>query len=504
MIKLQPLVLLIIGVFVLRLITMAIVPMSGTTEPRYAEIARLMALTNDWITPWFAPEVPFWGKPPLPFWLQAISIKILGLSDFAVRLPSWLLTAGSAWLIFRVGAVVYGPQIGLWAAAIFASSALVYLTLGAVLLDPPLAFGITLTLTGCLMCWAAANPATNSAVNPEINRGQPISWFWRWAPFAGVAIGFLSKGPVTLVLLGVPGFVMLFYPSWRSMLAKLPWLWGTVATAIVVVPWFILAEIKTPGFLNYFFVGEHFLRFTDPGWKGDLYGRAHQEPIGMIWVEGLQATAPWGFALIAVGLFKLAQKTGRSNFAAQLKQSETLVLIAAALSPFLFFTASHNILWTYVLPGLPFLSILIARLLVNQPARLARNKILTLGVIAFPLVVLAAGVYYSANPGKLRSGYSAAQAYQLAIKTQPGTLYYLGKAPFSAWYYTKRELTETNIDSINSLIAQGGRPEGADGQGVYLMLRSADLAVLNARYAGQFQVRYQGQQFALVWFGGSH
>lgn len=283
--------------------------MSDTTEPRYAEIARLMAVTNDWITPWFAPEVPFWGKPPLPFWLQAISINILGFSDFAVRLPSWLFTAGSAWLVFKVGAAVFSPMIGLWAAGIFASSALVHLTMGAVMLDSPLAFGVTLTLTGYLIC-SAAN-----------NREQSVSWFWRWAPFFGLAIGFLSKGPVTLALLCVPGFVMLFYASWRNMLAKLPWIWGSVATAAAVVPWFILAEIKTPGFLNYFIVGEHFLRFTDPGWNGDLYGTAHKEPLGMIWGEGLKATLPWGFAVVIMGLYKLTQKRSREQLYAQAGQT---------------------------------------------------------------------------------------------------------------------------------------------------------------------------------------
>jgi 4-amino-4-deoxy-L-arabinose transferase-like glycosyltransferase len=492
MTKLMPLVLLIVGVFVLRLITMAIIPMSDTTEPRYAEMARLMALTNDWITPWFAPEVPFWGKPPLPFWLQAVSIQILGLSDFAVRLPSWLLTAGSAWLVYRVGAVVYGPLIGLWAAAIFASSALVNITMGAVLLDPPLAFGITLTLAGCFMCWAAAQPATNSAVNTAINRSQPMSWFWRWAPFAGVAIGLLSKGPVTLVLLGVPGFVMLFYASWRSMLAKLPWLWGTVATAIVVVPWFILAEIKTPGFLNYFFVGEHFLRFTDPGWDGDLYGSAHKEPIGMIWVQGLQAALPWGFVLIAVGLFKLAQKNGRNQFATELKQSETIILIAAALSPLLFFTVSRNILWTYVLPGLPFLAILIARLVVGQQPKSKRSKFLAAGVLALPVAVLAAGLFVVNNPEKLTSAYSSVQVYKAA--TEPKQLYFFGKTPFSAWYYTQRDLQEIDQDKLDALVAGNDRLAGVSQ---YILTGRRNESLLASRYPGQIQVLHQTEKLVL-------
>ncbi|WP_369011382.1 ArnT family glycosyltransferase, partial [Oligella urethralis] len=69
---------------------MALMPFSDTTEPRYAEIARLMLERNDWITPWFDPQTPFWGKPPLSFWLQALSMKFFGVSEFAARLPSYL------------------------------------------------------------------------------------------------------------------------------------------------------------------------------------------------------------------------------------------------------------------------------------------------------------------------------------------------------------------------------------------------------------------------------
>lgn len=63
-----------------RLLTMAIMPLTDTSEPRYAEIARIMAETGDWVTPWFNYGVPFWGKPPLAFWLEAASFRLFGKS----------------------------------------------------------------------------------------------------------------------------------------------------------------------------------------------------------------------------------------------------------------------------------------------------------------------------------------------------------------------------------------------------------------------------------------
>src|SRR5690606_10973622 len=65
--------LMLVIVLSLPLVSMELVPFYDTSESRYAEIARVMALSGDWITPWFDVDVPFRGKPPLSFWAQALS-----------------------------------------------------------------------------------------------------------------------------------------------------------------------------------------------------------------------------------------------------------------------------------------------------------------------------------------------------------------------------------------------------------------------------------------------
>src|SRR5690606_36519791 len=87
-----------------------------------------------------------------------------------------------------------------------------------------------------------------------------------------------------------------------SLTACLPWFKGLLLTAALSLPWYILAEIKTPGFLNYFIVGEHFRRFLDPGWAGDLYGTAHRQAYGTIWYYCLQASFTWGVLMIAAAI----------------------------------------------------------------------------------------------------------------------------------------------------------------------------------------------------------
>lgn len=70
---------------------MILVPVKDTTEARYAEIARKMLETGDWITPQFEYGVPFWGKPPLHTWLSAAGMGAFGVNEFAARLPIFAL-----------------------------------------------------------------------------------------------------------------------------------------------------------------------------------------------------------------------------------------------------------------------------------------------------------------------------------------------------------------------------------------------------------------------------
>ncbi|MGB5652064.1 MAG: glycosyltransferase family 39 protein, partial [Sedimenticolaceae bacterium] len=284
---------LIIAFVVLRLVSMIWVPLADTSEPRYAEIARLMAVSNDWITPYFEPGVPFWGKPPLSFWTQAISFKIFGINEFAARLPSLLATLATAWMLWLFAMFSGGRRLAGYTAVIYGSGALVFVTAGAVLTDPFLVLGTTWSMAAFFLA-------------PKHN-----SWFWRYGFFLGLAIGLLSKGPLAPVLTFGPIIIWLIQsPTRRVYISALPWLKGLLLMLVISLPWYIAAELKTPGFLNYFIVGEHFMRFIDPGWSGDLYGNAHNQPKGMIWPQWFVASFPWGLIAIAMLLWQLRARQG--------------------------------------------------------------------------------------------------------------------------------------------------------------------------------------------------
>ncbi|HCN72611.1 MAG TPA: phospholipid carrier-dependent glycosyltransferase, partial [Pusillimonas sp.] len=268
-------------VLLLPLASMAIVPLYDTSEPRYAEIARIMAQTGDWITPWFSPGVPFWGKPPLSFWAQALSMKTFGLNEFAARFPSWLCLLLSNGILLAGLRSLLGPRIAFLSAIVYSTCTLVYISSGAVLTDPFLALGTTLSLVSFAVVIHMRGQALME-IGDERNeladtRGKFSYQWWQYGFFVGLAVGLLAKGPLAVVVSIAP--VAVWYVLNRKVISTstvLPWSKGLALMAVLCVPWYVLAEIKTPGFLNYFIVGEHFRRFLDPGWSGDLYGSAHR------------------------------------------------------------------------------------------------------------------------------------------------------------------------------------------------------------------------------------
>lgn len=465
-------------ILVSRLITMALVPLPDTTEARYGEIARLMVVTNDWITPWFKPGVPFWGKPPLSFWAQALSLKVLGWQEFAPRFPSWLAQIAMIWLIARYARGLVGRRGALLTALVFSSSGLAFVCAGAVLTDPFLALGTTAALVGAGLAL----------------RGE--GRVWGWVFFLGLTIGLLAKGPLTLVLVGGPLFLwMLWSRRWVDLWRRIPWITGTIVMLLLSVPWYVAAELKTPGFIDYFIVGEHIKRFLDPGWKGDLYGSAHEQPHGMIWLMTFYATLPWSpLALVALipGLRRRGGKMGRPLLAA-LRDDDNRLLLLSAFMPSLFFTLSGNILATYVLPGLPFMALLMVRgmggLAVTRQwfARLFWPLCLFV-----PVVTLVAGVYVHQHPDRLRSEKQLVACYRMQPDRGETPLTYVDDAPFSARYYSQEKVRHQGLDKVAMEIK--ARPE----QPVYVAVRAHDLDALHQRVSMPLIRLFEDRRFILV------
>lgn len=424
---------LLVAVVVSRLLTMFSVPLADMTEPRYAEIARVMAATGDWITPWFHLNVPFWGKPPLSFWCQALSFKLFGVSEFTGRLPSWLATVGMLALVMRLASTLADRRVGLWAGLIFSTMALTYISAGTVMTDSFLALGTTLSLVSFAMVLSGHK------------RG------WRWGPFIGLIIGLLAKGPLTLILLGTPVFFWaLWSRGWKTLFTELPWGRGLLLTVVITLPWYIAAELKTPGFLDYFIVGEHIKRFLDPGWAGDLYGSAHSQPHGMIWLHFIGATFPW--SLVGLAGLVIAWRHGAlsGRLRSGLADVRIRLAVTSTLTAPVFFTLSGNILWTYVLPSLPFFAVLVAVGLsaLGDAESPARGRAGLAAILLVPVIATVGGLYVSFDNLTLRTEKPIVATYNQRATVMTPALTYVGEPPFSALFYSAGKVRSVDLGEL--------------------------------------------------------
>ena len=71
----------VITLCIFRFFLTGFIPLLDKTEARYAEIARLMYETNEWIVLQIDYGIPFWAKPPLSTWLSALSINMFGVNE---------------------------------------------------------------------------------------------------------------------------------------------------------------------------------------------------------------------------------------------------------------------------------------------------------------------------------------------------------------------------------------------------------------------------------------
>lgn len=453
-----------------RVALMAVFPMVDTSEPRYGEIARLMAETGDWITPWFEPGVPFWGKPPFAFWMSALSFRLLGYSEFAARLPAGIATLLTAYVLFQLALSLYGARVARWAVLIYTTSLLPFVAAGAVLTDPYLTLAVTLSLVAV----ARLREQWHSP--------------WRYGLSVGLALGMLAKGPLTLVLVVAAALPwMLWQGLTLSYLRKVRWMGPIGVFLLLTLPWYVLAEIKTPGFLNYFIIGEHVSRFVNPGWQGDLYGTAHRRMPGSIWLDWLLATFPWGL----VALWKLVSwgRTQRGWLGVVRGwEPVTTLLVCWALATPLFFTLSGNILWTYVQPSLPAFAILLALALVQQPSLPATQARLRSLLAVVPVAAIALAAVALAVPDTLRTEQGLVQFHAAqAGAGQP--LYYVDSRPFSARYYSRDQAGLATSRQITEVLGQ--QPSG-----LYLAVESEHLAALDGLIVSP--VLYKNRRYVLV------
>ena len=416
-----------------RLFTLDAYPLLDKTESRYAEISRKMVETGNWVTPQISYGVPFWGKPPLSFWLTAASLSAFGVNDVAARLPSFLLAILIAWLIYNLALRQRSWNCAISGVFVLSSTALFFFMSGQVMTDQALVLGTTLSMTAF---WRALADT------------ESMRRLWGYLFFIGLAIGVLAKGLLAIVLTAIPlGIWVIGYKKWRALFRDLPWVTGTTLMLAIAVPWYLWAEMRTPGFLHYFFVGEHWDRYTQSGWKGDLYGFTHVYRRGTIWVYWIAAAFPWSLVFIAL-LIKMGRPV-KPSISTVLNDQWLAYLSLWAAAPLILFSFTTSILVTYVLPSLPASALLTAEILQRYAPRENRvNTVLNSSWLTFmalpvPVIALLLVIFVAPGVAPFKSQKDLVARYMMLRSDPSSPLIYLFDKPHSAEFYSQGKARET-------------------------------------------------------------
>lgn len=296
----------------------------------YAEVAREMTQSRDWITP-YANTIRYLEKPPLFYWLIALSYIVSGAANaFTARLPTALATIGLIFVTFKIGKLLFGFRAGLLGGLALATSLGMFLFTRIVLPDALVSLLLALILYAFL-CWERAEKKTG-----------PLLWIYA---LAGLAV--MAKGLIGIVFPGAIMFVTLAVTGRIKDVLKIISFKGILIFLAIAVPWHILAGQRNPGFYWFYFINEHVLRFLGKRYPKD-YGTI---PLVPFWLLHLVWLFPWSIYL--------ATFCWPSNFKRALAEhGRNLALpLAWALVILLFFSFSSRLEY-YTMPALPAMALL--------------------------------------------------------------------------------------------------------------------------------------------------
>lgn len=305
-------------------------------EGGYAEIAREMLVLQNWIIPRLN-FVRLLDKPPLLYWLTAISYHLFGVSEFAARLPVAVSAFGCMMLCYLIGKRLFGSLAGFLSALIFATSAGTFVFDFGRQLLPDMVFIFFLTATlGALL---------SGYFEPAKRRRYYL------LGYTAMALAVMTKGLIGLVFpfLAVVGY--LWMTREFGLIKQLQLLQGIALFFLLILPWPLVVELKSAGFLRFYLLDVHILRFFH---QGMIAGNGASLPLLAFW----GVTAVWFYPWSA--FLPLAF---RGDFPFRFQSSENTDKAALWLwlwvgAVLIFFPLSSFRLDLYSLPALPALAIL--------------------------------------------------------------------------------------------------------------------------------------------------
>lgn len=337
----------------------------GPEEPRYAEAAREMFVTGDYISPRICGHLLF-EKPVLLYWGEAAAYHFLGVNEFAARVPSALGAALCVLFLYHSIASNISRRLALIASGVLATTGLF------------IAFARAATTD--MLLTAAVSIAIVSFYLSTEKTGKARLGYWMLLS-AAMGLAVLSKGLIGIVLvvaiLAVAWIVTRRRPSLRWYEIAI----GFLIFLTVTLAWYAPVTLTNGrAFIDEFFINQHLKRYLSNRYS-------HPQPFWFFPIILLAGALPWTFFLIPAGARLRRLRPRRED------GKEYLLVLAWIwlLVPLAFFSLSKSKLPSYILPTIPAVAIIVG-VEVERLWRGHTDKPLLAAMWLSGLVVVAMGV----------------------------------------------------------------------------------------------------------------
>ena len=262
-------------------------------DATHAQAAQHILASGNWVT-LYVDGIRYLEKPPLPYWIVAIDYRIFGQNVFATHLPMSLGVLACAILAWFWARRAYGDRAAFYSALAILTSVGIFLWTRFLIPESILTFFICLGL----YCFLSG-----------LEDRRPSRFY---IAYVAIAIGVLAKGliaPVFFTAAVVP--YLLITGEWRRW-RQMRLFTGFLLFLAVAAPWHILCALQNPdhghphgniptpghvhGFLYFYFINEHFLRFLGLRYPHDY----NKQPWFAYWFGQIVWLFPWSLFLPAV------------------------------------------------------------------------------------------------------------------------------------------------------------------------------------------------------------
>jgi 4-amino-4-deoxy-L-arabinose transferase-like glycosyltransferase len=370
----------------------------------HAEAAREMLLRHDWVT-LHINGLRYLEKAPLLYWSVATSYVVFGVSEWSTRLPLMLGVLAMLLATYALGRKAYGEKGGFYSALVLGTSVGPYLFTR--FLIPDTLVGLWLTLTFYFFVRALQE--------------DPPSRLTCWGMAVSCALNVLTKGLIGLVFpVAVIGLYLILAGNLRHLL-RFRLLSSSLLFLVISAPWHVLAALRNPtqgnvrGFLWFYFVNEHFLRYLNKRVPRDY----DTVPLVIFWGLLLLWLLPWS-AFLPQAVKGVPWRWRELRARLETWQKANLLFCLWALVILFFFSFSTRQEY-YTIPALPGLALLAGGWLARESESAAGSRERRAGRISSVVLLIAGGAAFAIGTFFLSASKSPAPGVELAdlLKKNP-------------------------------------------------------------------------------------